>query len=70
MGFILSPFIVHRAETVDLCGNGTTPVVNPPPLLFNDWRNTISDQMFYYMLGQAGICLVVLLLTFVGKWDM
>ena len=66
VGLALGPFVIHRADTLSICGNETyTP--SPSPALFADWRNTINYQMFYYLLAQAIFGFILLFWTLFGK---
>ena len=66
IGLALSPVLIHQHDTTEVCGNETyTPP--PSPALFADWSGNIHNRMFYYLLGQAIIALIILLLTIIGK---
>lgn len=64
-GLILSPIIIHQADTVTVCGNETyTP--SPSLTQFSHWNRNIHDRMFYYLLGQAVVSLIILFFTIIG----
>lgn len=66
IGLAFSPIIIHQADTVAVCGNESyTP--SPSPAQFSHWSRDIHDQLFYYLLGQAVVSLIILLLTIIGK---
>ena len=66
IGLVLSPIIIHQADTVAVCGNETyTP--SPSPTQFSHWSRDIHDRMFYYLLGQAVMSLFTLFFTIIGK---
>ena len=66
IGLAFSPIIIHQADTVAVCGNETyTP--SPSPAQFADWSRAIHDRLFYYLLGQAVVSLVILIFTIIGK---
>ena len=61
----LSPFLIRRSDTDEVCGNDTaTPTSSQE--LFDDWCKTIDHQLFYYLVGQGGLALIILVLTLVG----
>ena len=65
-GLALSPIIIHQANTVAVCGNETyTPL--PTPAQFAHWSRNIHDRIFYYLLGQAVVSLIILFFTIAGK---
>ena len=66
IGLALSPVLIHQADTIEVCGNETYKP-SPSPAQFADWSRNIHDRMFYYLLGQAVVSLIILLLTFIGK---
>ena len=66
IGLALSPIIIHQANTVAMCGNETyTP--SPSPAQLSHWSRDVHDRMFYYLLGQAVVSLIILFLTILGK---
>lgn len=66
VGLALGPFVIHRTDTLAVCGNDTyTP--SPSPAHFEDWSSTINDQMFYYLLAQAVVAFILLFWTLFGK---
>lgn len=66
IGLAFSPIIIHQADTVAVCGNETyTP--SSDPAQFAHWSRDIHDQMFYYLLGQAVVSLIILFFTIIGK---
>ena len=67
IGLALSPIVIHRADTLDVCGNETHKA-SPSPTHFADWSKTIHNQMFYYLLAQAILALFLLLWTLIGKF--
>ena len=65
VGYALSPTIVDRSDTNEICGNGT----HTPPrdtLHYWEWNESIFNRLFYYLLGQAVFSLATFLLTLVG----
>ena len=63
--FALSPVLVGRSDTNEVCGNKTHhPDRNTAE--FADWSNTISNELFYYLLGQSVLSLAILMLTLAG----
>ena len=67
VGLSLGPFVVHRDDTLSICGNETyTP--SPSPAQFADWSHTIHYQMFYYLLAQAIVAFILLFWTLLGKF--
>ena len=66
IGLAFSPVIIHQADTIAVCGNESyTP--SPSPTLFAHWSRGVHDQLFYYLLGQAVVSLIILLFTIIGK---
>ena len=66
IGLAFSPIIIHQADTVAVCGNESyTP--SPSPAQFSHWSRDIHHRLFYYLLGQAVVSLIILLLTIIGK---
>ena len=69
VGLALGPFVIHRTDTLAVCGNDTyTP--SPSPAHFEDWSSTINDQMFYYLLAQAVVAFILLFWTLFGKLNV
>jgi hypothetical protein len=71
IGLAFSPIIIHQADTVAVCGNESyTP--SPSPGQFSHWSRHIHDRLFYYLLGQAVVSLIILLLTIIGtvNWGL
>ena len=65
LGVGATPLIIHRPDTVDICGNGTnTP--SPSPAQYADWSNAIHNQLFYYVLAQAVLSILLLFVIFLG----
>ena len=65
MGYALSPTIVDRSDTNQICGNDT----HTPPrdtLHYWEWNEAIFNRLFYYLLGQTVFSLATFLLTLVG----
>lgn len=67
VGLALSPLVIHRADTLTVCGNETHKA-DPPPGLYADWSSTINNQMFYYLLAQAILAFILLFWTLFGKF--
>lgn len=66
VGLALGPIVIHRTDTLSICGNETyTP--SPSPAQVADWSNTINYQMFYYLLAQAIFAFILLFWTLFGK---
>ena len=66
VGLALGPIVIHRADTLSICGNETyTP--SPSPAQVADWSNTINYQMFYYLLAQTIFAFILLFWTLFGK---
>ena len=65
LAFALSPVLVGRSDTNEVCGNNSYPLPRDTAQ-FKDWSNTIFNQLFYYLLGQTVLALAVYLLTFIG----
>ena len=65
LAFALSPVLVVRSDTNEVCGNDTHQP-DRDTAQFADWSHTISNQLFYYLLGQTVLTLAVYLLTFIG----
>jgi len=66
LAFALSPVLVGRSDTDEVCGNNSHSPLSRDTAQFEDWSNTIFNQLFYYLLGQTILALAVYLLTFIG----
>jgi len=62
VAFALGPVLVGRSDTNEVCGNESY-YPSRDTTEFSVWSQTISTQMFYYLLGQAVLSLVILVLT-------
>lgn len=67
LAFALGTVSVGRSDTNEVCGNNTYQPPRDTPQ-FADWNHTISNQLFYYLLGQAVLSLAILLLTLAGMY--
>ena len=66
IGLLLSPVIIHQSDTVAVCGNETVTAFRTTAQ-FSHWSRDIHDRLFYYLLGQAVVSLIILLLTIIGR---
>ena len=62
---------MHSSNTESVCGGHHDHTPNGTKILvahsYEDWSAVIYWQMFYYLLGQAVLSVVVAVLTIVGK---
>jgi hypothetical protein len=58
--YILGPLLVHSDDTNDVCsGNSSSDMRHA-------WMETIYNQLLYYISGQAGISLLLVIVTLVA----
>ena len=66
MSIGVTPLIIHRPDTVKICGNETyTP--SPSPDQFAKWSNAIHTEFFYYVLAQAILSILLLFVIVTSK---
>ena len=59
IGF-LSPLLVHSDDSNTVCGgNGTSDQ-------YHEWSQTIYNQLYHYLCGQAAVSLLIVILSLVG----
>lgn len=60
-GFVFSPLLVHSEHTNAVCSGDVSPD------LHYTWTETIYYQLLYYLSGQAGVSLLLIVVTVVGR---
>ena len=65
IGLGLGPIIIHNPNTDRVCNTSTNATL-PSDSEREDWDNAIYNRLFYYLLGQSIMGVVILMLTFVG----
>lgn len=66
IGIGVTPLVVHQPDTVEICGNETyTP--SPSPGDYADWSDAVYSQLFYYLLTQATLSIILLLVIILGE---
>ena len=67
ISYALSPTILYRNDTLTVCGNSSHPQINSHHELYSVWKDDMFQRIFYYLLGQAAISVLVFLITIVGN---
>ena len=66
IGIGVTPLVIHQPNTVEICGNETyTP--SPSPSDYEDWSHAVYNQLFYYIVTQAALSIVLLLVIILGE---
>ncbi len=61
----VTPVVIHSPLTESVCNSTQLSV---PEGDVNAWTHTIHQRWLYYQIGVAGVAVVTLLLTFLGKY--
>ncbi len=74
-GYALKPLLIHSPDTNTVCDhhhttdatvlNGSASVDATPS--YDEWSETIYWQLFWYLLGQAVLSVVLVAATFFGE---
>ena len=60
--YFFGPLLVRSADTDDVCGGDANSTAED----FHSWRLSTYNQLAYYMYGQTGVALFLLVLNLTG----